>query len=1321
MSRILFRRPPRRPGPEMPNGELTLQEPPTLPEKQATTSTVFTYLPMALASTATILIFVRPNAGTATGGSSIPGTYLAAGLMMVSSMAMLVGQLVRASGDRKRRVHGARRDYLRYLSQTRRRIREVVVDQRDAQSWRNPGPDVLWSLAGTSRLWERKTTHDDFGEVRIGVGEQRLGLRLAPLQTKPVEDLEPLCSHALRRFIRAYGTVADQPVAVYLKGYSLVGLRGDVEAARAMVRAILGQLAVFHSPEELRIGLCVSDENRAKWEWLKWLPHALHRTEQDGAGQVRLIARGTVELEELLGEEFGQRPRFDPQAEPTHEEPYTVIVLDGGDVPPGARAAGGGHRNAVVIDIEGTSGWELAPYVLGLDVAPRTLEMIGEDRNGRETTRPLGRPDRLSLVRASALARLLAPYRMSMIAEVTEPLNADFELTTLLSIDDMREHDVRALWRRRDPGAALRVPIGMSADGSPVELDIKESALGGMGPHGMLIGATGSGKSELLRTLVLALALTHSSEVLNFVLVDFKGGATFLGLDELPHTSAVITNLAEEVALVARMQDALHGELIRRQELLRAAGNFSSIHEYENARAKGTPLAPLPALFVVVDEFSELLAAHREFMDLFVMIGRLGRSLGVHLLLASQRLDEGRIHQLESHLSYRIALRTFSAMESRSVLGSPDAYQLPPQPGSGFLKNDIDSLLRFKAAYVSGPYRPKRGAAVRTAATKLVPYTSRYVAPQRPVEPEPQPEETEEEADSLLSVAIGRLRGVGPPAHQVWLPPLGVPPTLDELLGLEAGMPVFWRWPTPLSVPVGIVDRPFDQRRDPLMADLSGAGGHVGIAGGPQSGKSTLLRTLVTALTVTHSPRDVQFYCLDFGGGTLTALSGLPHVGGVTGRLDIDRVNRTVGDIFTLLAHRERLFAERGIDSMATFRRMLAAGGLPGEQHGDVFLVVDGWSTLRQDFMDLSQNVAQLGARGLNYGIHLMVASPRWSEIQPALRDQIATRFELRLGDAVDSMVNMRVAQTVPRIPGRGLREDRLHFLTGLPRVDGRGSTADLSDGTAELVARVAGAWDGPRAPAVRMLPAILPAADLPEPDGDLRVPFGIEENELGPVRHDFETTPHLLVVGDTESGKTNLLRLFTQAIVERYTPDEARVMLIDFRRELYHAVPAEQQLGYAVSIDVARQVIVAAAQSLRARVPGPEITPDRLRRRDWWEGPKLFVVCDDYDMLSGGGSAAGAFDPLLEVLAQGAEIGLHLLIARSAGGVSRSMSDPLIRRLTELNTPALLMSCPQSEGVLFGGLRPRTLPPGRAQWFVRRRTIQVQTGLLPAPDQEEA
>ena len=232
------------------------------------------------------------------------------------------------------------------------------------------------------------------------------------------------------------------------------------------------------------------------------------------------------------------------------------------------------------------------------------------------------------------------------------------------------------------------MPIGLDAGGQAVELDIKESAQGGMGPHGLVIGATGSGKSELLRTLVLGLALTHPPEVLNFVLVDFKGGATFLGLDSLNHVSAVITNLEQELPLVDRMRDALHGEMVRRQELLRSAGNYASVRDYERDRERGATLDPLPTLFVVVDEFSELLAAKPEFIDLFVMIGRLGRSLGVHLLLASQRLEEGRLRGLDTQLSYRIGLRTFSAAESRIVLGAPDAYELPSAPGSGYLKVD---------------------------------------------------------------------------------------------------------------------------------------------------------------------------------------------------------------------------------------------------------------------------------------------------------------------------------------------------------------------------------------------------------------------------------------------------------------------------------------------------------------------------------------------------------------------------------------------------------------------------------------------------------
>lgn len=1322
MSVVLFRRPARRRGPEMPDGELNLQEPPALPEVVPDSSAVWTYLPMAMMSVSMMFMFMRPGMTRGSGGF----IYLALGVMVVAAAAMIVGQAMRRSSERKQRLKGERRDYLRYLGQIRRKVRGAVVDQQRALAWRHPEPAALWSMVGTTRLWERRPRDEDFGEVRVAVGEQKLGLKLTPTSTSPVEDLEPLAAHALRSFIRAYATVPEQPIAIYLRAWARVLFRGDEDRIRTVARAVLAQLATFHSPDDLWIALCVSDERRADWEWTKWLPHALHPHETDGAGPARMTFSAFGELMDSLGAEFEERPQFDPDAVPGREEPFTVIVVDGVTVPTGHRLEGPGFRNTVVLDLSGALTWRPGRVTLRFDVTQDTFGLVRTDRDRKEQTTVLGRPDGLGVVGATALARRIAPYRMGLGtgADAAEPLSTNVELTNLLGIPDLHRHEPARLWQQHTGAARLRVPIAVGVDGQPVELDIKESAQGGTGPHGMLIGATGSGKSELLRTLVLSLALTNSSETLNFVLVDFKGGATFLGLDELPHTSAVITNLAGEAALVSRMQDALHGELMRRQELLRAAGNYTSALDYEKARASGVPLQPLPSLFVVVDEFSELLAAHREFMDLFVMIGRLGRSLGVHLLLASQRLDEGRMHALESHLSYRVGLRTFSAMESRGVLGVPDAYQLPPAPGSGFLKSGVEELTRFRAAYVSGPYEKRGGGAHQVrVASQTVPWTTSYVVPRQLTAPAPDPDaETEETGDTLLSVAVERLRDAGPPAHQVWLPPLDLPATLDQVLppltpdpelGLTA---VGWAGRGKLTIPIGIVDRPFDQLRDLLTVDLSGAGGHIAVAGGPQSGKSTMVRTLLASLALTHTPREVQFYCLDFGGGTLAGLAGLPHMSGVAARLDTERVSRTVAEVTSLLAARERFFLDEGIDSMATFRRRRAAGEFPDEQHGDVFLVIDGWSTVRQDFDRYIQTFGAIAARGLNYGIHLIVTTARWVELTSAIRDQAATHLELRMGDPMDSEIDMRRAKTVPRMPGRGLtRDTKLHYLTALPRIDGVESAEDLTDGVAELVAAVRESWPGPAAPAVRMLPASLPIAELPAsdaPSGGFRMPIGLEEQELSTVWHDFTETPHLIVVGDTESGKTNLLRVAAQAIMNRYSPAEARIMVVDYRRELVEAVPDEYRLGHAVSIDALKDLVSGAARAVTSRLPGPDITPARMRKADWWNGPRLFVLVDDYDMV-GTGPMNAPFDPLLNHLALGWEVGIHLIVSRSAAGAGRGVGEALLRRLLEVNTPTLLLSCPPSEGFIIGSLKGRNLPPGRGTLVTRRKSTQVQTAVL--------
>lgn len=1270
------------------------------------------YVPMALGSGAMMLMFVGNSGGFGMIGMA---------LMSASMLAMGLGQMGKAAGDRKRRMHAERRDYLRYLGQIRKQVRKVVEEQRASLALRHPDPGALWSFAMSGRLWERRSAHPDFAEVRVGVCAQPLAMTIVPLETKPIEDLEPLSARSLRRLIAAYNTVRDLPAALFLRGFALLLLEGGREDVRDLVRALLAQLATFHSPDDLKIVIVATEDNAAEWDWTKWLPHAQHDSVQDGAGSARLFATSVAELDELLGEELGRRPKFEAAAAPNAEEPYVVVVVDGVGLPQESRLAAAGYRNSVVIDI--ASETKLAPRrtSLRLSCSDGQLEMIRADRSGGEIRTGLGAHDRLSVVKAAALARTISPYRLGATTEITEPMVADFDLAKLLGIPDVSTFDAATVWARHaNNNSRFRVPIGLAENGARIELDIKESAQGGMGPHGLLIGATGSGKSELLRTLVLALALTHSSEILNFVLVDFKGGATFLGLDELPHTSAVITNLADEAGLVGRMQEALQGEMMRRQELLRSAGNYSSLLEYETARASGVPLDPMPTLFVVVDEFSELLAAHPDFAELFTMIGRLGRSLGVHLLLASQRLDDGRMHKLESHLSYRIGLRTFSAMESRSVIGVPDAYQLPSAPGNGFLRSDVATLMRFKAAYVSAPYR-KRTAEQRQEEVRrqVVLFGSGKapvdVAAAAPVTTEAAQEETATE--TILKVAVGRLRDQGPPAHQVWLPVLEAPPTLDQILPPLVPDPQFglcpagWPGRGMLVVPVAVVDKPYEQLRDLHMVDLAGVGGHVGIAGGTQSGKSTLLRAMMAGLALTHTAREVQFFCLDFGGGTLQTLQGLPHMGGVASRMDPDRVNRTIAEVLGVLSAREKLFAAHGIESMVDYRRMRRGGQFDEDTFGDVFLVIDGWATVRADFEEQDAVIRQISTRGLTYGVHLVITTSRWSDVPSALRDQLGTRLELRLGDHIDSIIDMRAASSVPMAPGRGLTLDKLHFLGAIPRLDGNQRVHDLADAARALADAVADNWFGASSPKVRMLPAVLPAEDLPAPQDHVKIPLGVGEADLLPVWHDFERQPHLTVMGDSASGKTAVLRLIASAVPRAYRPDEAQVIFVDSRRALLNVVPAEYRRGFAVSTAAAQELVNTAAAELRERLPGQDVTPEQLQRRDWWSGPEVFIIIDDYDLMISG--MGGPLEGLLDLIPQATDIGLHIVLARSAAGSSRMSMDAALRRMQESNTPDLVFSCPPNEMPLLNGMRPKQLPEGRAMLVTRRAATLLQTGWL--------
>ncbi|NJC69179.1 type VII secretion protein EccCa [Planosporangium thailandense] len=1302
MSTVVVKRLPRRPAPEIPTGEVAVDAPPEIPQAtNARLQQLLQMVPMLAGTIATALLFSRGSGG---------GTYsyIVGGIFGVSTLGMLATSWSN-SGPKKSEMMAARREYLRHLAVLRRQVRETAQRQRTGLFYRHPDPKQLWSTVDSHRLWERRAGDGDFGIVRVGLGPQTLATPLVPPMTRPLEDLEPMTAGALRRFLDAYSIVPDLPVAVSVRGFWRVYVRGasaarpgggpaTSDAARGLVRAMIAQLAVFHAPDDLLIAVCTAPERRAEWEWVKWLPHNLHPSKVDAIGPVRLVATTAAELEQRLDDLLANRPRFTPGGS---TGPHLVVILDGGELAGSAHlATDGGVDGVTLLDLDSPPPRLLDRTMIVLDpTGPGgRLQTLSAEDSGE-----VGTADSLGRAEAEALARRLAPLRLAAAARSSDaPMSRDLGLEELLGLGDPYAFDPARAWTPRPHRDRLRVPIGIGRDGQTVELDLKESAQDGMGPHGLLIGATGSGKSEVLRTLVLALAATHPSETLNFVLVDFKGGATFTSLDKLPHVAAVITNLADELPLVDRMVDAINGELVRRQELLRRAGNFASVRDYEKARAGGAPLAPLPSLLIICDEFSELLTAKPDFIDLFVQIGRVGRSLGVHLLLASQRLEEGRLRGLETHLSYRIGLRTFSALESRTVLGVPDAYELPRSPGHGYLKSGTEPLVRFKAAYVSGPYRRpgehttadgrRIGSRVQVFSTHYAPVPELPQAPAAPVA----------EGESLLDILAGRLAGQGIPAHQVWLPPLATPPSLDEVVGPVAVDPARGlsvanpQLRGRLQVPVALVDKPFEQRRDLLWLQLDGAAGHVAVVGGPQSGKSTALRTLITGLALTHTPAEAQVYCLDFGGGQLSGLRELPHVGGVSGRMDTAAVRRTVGEVATLLADRERRFAALGVDSMATYRRTAthAAGDQPT---GDVFLVVDGWGTLRSEYDDLEAVVTDIATRGLSYGIHVVAAASRWMDFRPAIRDLFGSRLELRLGDPGDSSVSRKAAANVPeRTPGRGITAEQLHFLTALPKLAG-GEPADL-------VKQIAAAWTGAPAPRVRMLPAVVPysaIAHVRDEREPLSLPIGIAEADLRPVLVDFDSEPHFLLFGDSESGKSTFLRALATTITSRFTPEQARIILVDYRRSLLGAVQTEHLIGYGTAAAHTQELTQSVAAYMETRLPPADVTPEQMRTRSWWSGPECFVLVDDYDLVATGPS--NPLLPLLDYLAQARDVGLHVVMTRRSGGAGRALFEPVIQRLRELSSPGLILSGDRDEGPLLGNVRPSLQPPGRG-WLVTRR-----------------
>ena len=701
---IIFNRPPRIQR-ALPKGSVEIPTPPAPQFKGSKLDWALLISPVVVAVgtlIAMVLVTVlRPNSNILfllTIGVTTSGLIFAA----------VLGMIQKFSSDRTNR-----KEFLELLEERENELKSYARQQQTLLHYLYPAlPQIInWPQSRYTRLWERRIEDDDFLSLRLGIGSRPNAIEVGKVRT---DKKIPLLDQAVA-LSNTYQEVQDVPDIVVLNEVAFVGLVGEPEQTTPIVRSMICHLAAHHSPEEVKIVVTHSPRRASEWFWAGWLPH--NRISASAGGDIPMISSYSDQMETLanfLLETIKQRDNqrhnlssslaLSNDGQSKSKLPYMfpniIWVVDDfelvQDEPAIKKLFEMGAELGVYLITTARTPFGIPPYCRAV------IEVLPNGRVRYSTSGTAGRvvslqPDLAPLEYCEQFADAIAPLKLKASSDKGE-FASSLRLLDLLGIDvkDDKSFDPLVLWNRSSVGQ-LRVPVGLVFGGQELFLDVSDK---GHGPHGLIAGTTGSGKSELLLSVVSALALSNHPDNLNFVLGDFKGGATFNPFVNLPHVVGMMSDL--DLTIVERAMTAIFSELKRREHLLKEEG-VTHIRDYQ--KKKPMPKEPMPYLIMIIDEFAEMKEQAPDFMDKIVNIARTGRTLGVHLILATQRPAGVITGQLNSNTKFRLCLRVETTDDSADMLGRKDAAMIPNgTPGRAFFKVGSDVFEQFQVARVAVPF-----------------------------------------------------------------------------------------------------------------------------------------------------------------------------------------------------------------------------------------------------------------------------------------------------------------------------------------------------------------------------------------------------------------------------------------------------------------------------------------------------------------------------------------------------------------------------------------------------------------------------------------
>ncbi len=1186
-------------------------------------------------------------------------TYL---LFVLLSPLMVLGTFLSDRTGGKRSARAMREAYATECARVDESVARAVADEAAARHDAHPGAAALLLTATgpRPRLWERRRTDPDTLELRLGLGTV----------TSRVEVRGPVGDHDGDHGGVERPPLDDVPVTVSLAEAGVLGLAGPRQRVLPLARSLVGQLAGWHSPRHLGLVVLAAEEP-GDWEWVRWLPHLRGRA--DGPGAPLRVATCPSQLrtrvDELVALLDARQEAVSTGFERAWTGAATVVVLDGAGTlrrQPGlARVLDEGpavgllvlclERDLVSLPVEcsvtaevtGAVGTRLRVVTSG---GPTYDDVVADGVGDRWAHR---------------FARALAPLRDATPDDQQAAAPDTARLLDLLPFDATDPAALETAWRvtPRD----TRVVLGVGTDGEPFVVDLAAD-----GPHALVAGTTGSGKSELLQTLVAGLAVANRPDEMAFVLVDYKGGAAFKDCARLPHTVGTVTDL--DGHLTERALQSLGAELRRRETLLRTAG-CKDLDDYLRQAPAGSP--PIPRLVLVVDEFATLAEELPDFVGGLVGIAQRGRSLGVHLVLATQRPGGVVSADIRANTSLRIALRVTDPSESSDVVDVRDAADISRSyPGRAVLRVGAGAVRQLQSARVGG----HPGGDVPVAVRPL-PW-ERAGDPGGPVAG-PAPEGPTDLA-RLVDAARTAAAGLGAePVASPWLAPLAAVVTVDDLAGLPVGEG---------QVPIGVVDLPAEQRRAAVTFDLDG-GDHLLVAGSARSGRSTVLRTLAAELARRCEVTDLHLYALDGGGGALAPLTSLPHCGAVVGRDETARGDRLLTRLTAELDRRQRLLAAGGFGSHEEQRR----GTPPADRLPWIVLLADGWEGLVTAYEAVDHGrpveaLLRLVREGAGAGIRVVLTGDRTllgGRAGSAFRDRLVLRFADPADYGLAGIAPRRVPTTMP--PGRALvggdvHEAQLAVLDAETSGAGQVRALQAAGAAARARPQAVHAHPGLRPLRVEPLPARVEAGDL-EPAAKAAATgpgwalVGVGGDDLAPVGVDLDLDgPAFVVAGPAGSGRSTAL-----ATAGRWLLGQGRRLVVVAHRRS----PLRTALGGEPGV-------------LAVLGPGDALELDRLIL----EHPGLCALADDAETLHD----TPVERPLLGLLKADAAAGSALLLAGSTAEMAGSFRG-LTVEARRGRTGLLLGALGPADGDLLGVRAPRGdgSATGRGLLVLRGRATPVQ------------